>query len=64
MFDAFVLRKIFTFEKRKKKSSLFRYLEQLFPHSRTHLLIHHKNNNAPVVHSSSPRSAGHLDVLT
>lgn len=42
---------------------MFGYLEQLFPHGRTHLLIHHKNNNAPVVHSSSPGSPGHLDVL-
>lgn len=41
-----------------------RYLEQLFAHSRTHLLVNHKYNDAPVVHSSPPSSPGHLDVLT
>lgn len=39
------------------------YLEQLLPHGWTHLLVHHEDNNAPVVHSSPPRSPGHLDVF-
>lgn len=51
-------------KKKALKQPYSRYLEELFAHSWTHLLVHHENNNAPVVHSSPPSSPRHLDVLT
>lgn len=40
------------------------YLQELLPHSWTHLLIHHKDNDPSLVHPSPPGSARHLDVLS